>query len=234
MGGAGAGHPDLPAAEKRVHEARRVVAKLEHERTASSKRSNRLFVEREGIAFDAHIGDKAAAKRLAEIHAEIAREESEAISLAAALAEARRRFSEAEEALARVRLCGRALAARQHLGALRAAGADADAALKGFVAHLARVHEIGDEIRRINLSSGAYTSPVPSRDLMRVNTNRALQTELGRVKLAAEVVAPSDRHDLSDLIDSWCDRIDGHLDILLGEPAPAEAETHHVTEEIVA
>jgi hypothetical protein len=101
-------HPELQkaetavsSAEAAVSKAQSVVVDLEKKREAAVKRGNQLADERANVALAAHTGDEKAAKRLQEIHQQIAVHGSELASLDAAIRAAGEKVTAAQAVLVR-------------------------------------------------------------------------------------------------------------------------------------
>jgi hypothetical protein len=129
-----------------------------------------LFAEREAISFDAVVErQKSAIKRLEEINSELAALRDSNATLNAALREARRRETAAAAEKSAEAARDRAAEAEPIGKRLAERGATIDAAIKTCIENIQGMREDLEVLARLGM-------PVPSRDLVRVNLNRAWDT----------------------------------------------------------
>jgi hypothetical protein len=191
-------------------EARRVLADLEAQRRAAEARQVDLAAERQRIAFDASTGGAAARKTLDALTKEAIGAGLEIDNLDHALVEARRRVGQADEEARLAALRARARQARDQLAELRQQGDAAGAALAAFGAAFAGFLGIADDVRKLGMGG-------PGRELVLVNVRRVIQSELLQFHLQTEVIAPSERRTLGDLVTTWANQIEARIADALGD-----------------
>jgi hypothetical protein len=190
--------------------ARQTLASLEQRLRDAAARRDGFAGQREALAFDAHSGlDAGARKRLDGLNQQALTIAVEIENFQSAIAEARRRILAADEAARLAVLRGKAHAAREKLVELRQLGETAGEALHGFVASLEAFYAVADDIRRLEIGG-------VSRDLIRVNAVRCVQSELMKVRLNSDVVPPSERRDFGSLVDHWAAMIEARIADVLG------------------
>jgi hypothetical protein len=206
----------LAAALAVVETAHGTLAELQQRRGDAVARQAEIAAEREGLAFDAAVGDKAARKSLNELNQRSLQLGLDIENLDAAIVEARRRIGVAEAAAHLEKMHERARAVRLLLEDQRKSGDKAEQALEIFVTELGQVYSANEEMRRL------VGGIAPGRDLIRVHATRAIQSALYRVQLNTDVVPPNERHSLDYYITRWAEQIEARLTRMLGEAGEAE------------
>jgi DNA repair exonuclease SbcCD ATPase subunit len=194
-----------------LRKEREQLASLQRKRAGAQQRADDLAAERARISFAAHSGDKAARKRLSEIHSEISAHESELASIDSALAEAARRNTVAAE---EERLDARradADDARQILAEMETVGFGVDESLAAFVERYQKFQELFDALHRLGFA--------PRSEICRVSLRRVVSTRLGGIGLA-ELLPPGQRVALSALLQGWTREANAKM-VTIGEPAEA-------------
>jgi hypothetical protein len=156
-----------------------------------------LAGERDELAFEAVVaGNAKAAKRVAEIAAELVHLQNEVATLNAALAEAGRRAASASaaEAVEAERL--RAEQAQPIAERLADRGKKMDAAAKVICEERAGIEADSAELARLGV-------PVASADLRRVNLRRWFDAAFISFDAQSRPVPPLDRHSADSLTKNW-------------------------------
>lgn len=194
---------------------RRCLAELEKKLLSAVGHKEHCAEQRQVVAFEALTGDAAAKRTLDKLTADAARIDLEIQNIDAAIATAKRRVVEAEEAAERARVIAAAGRARELIPAMREAGREAQRHLEEFVAALARFYDIAGDVHRVGFGA-------PAPDLVRVNITRSLQTILYPYRLNTEPVqGPRDRRSVDELIDGWATNIEGQIARVIGPEAEA-------------
>jgi hypothetical protein len=195
---------DAPAA------ARATLQDLTAQRAAAAARQLELADEREALAFDAAVGDAAARKTLDVLTRDAATAILTIENLDAAIAEARRRVQSADTAARHAKLRRDATVARERLADLATVGHDLSATLAKFADTFEKFLSTADEIRRLGMGG-------PSRDLVRANASRAIDSALWRLRLSSRPVAPSQRTELATLVAGWAAAVESRIAQVLGD-----------------
>jgi hypothetical protein len=199
-----------PEAADHLRSARVAHAEFVTKRGAHEERLTDLAKERAALAFDAHRGDPKARKRLDALHLEIARADSEAKSIDAAIEEADRRCRDAEDGVARAEQAEKARQVLELLPQLREHGRVLDEAARTVLESYAEFQRTARTIRSLTDPGRdvvglplSHERAVPSEGLMRVTCRRSLIAHLTGTDLEFERLAPGDRHDFATVVDGW-------------------------------
>jgi hypothetical protein len=133
-------------------------------------------------------------------------------NLDAAIAEARRRVTLAEEGAQREAMRAKAQEVLGLIDRFRASGPELDALVRTLAATYAAFEQDAEAMRRL----GALA---PNAELIRANSRRALLTLLIGTPLRLQMLAPGERRDFTGLADGWADGIAAWADhVLAAEP----------------
>jgi hypothetical protein len=198
-----------------VNKAQKVVADLEAKLSAISVRSVELTTDRRRVAFAANTGDKAAAKKLAELTSAAAVIGLEADNLKAAIDEGRQRLVEANRQADLAQRKADALHVKEVAGRISAHGPAITAALDtlrdSFIAltdDLMAVRELGCEL-------------APAR-LVELSFAEAISSALRPAGLTLlDLAPPLRRHSAEALTTGYADRAAAWSASVLGEKEAA-------------
>jgi hypothetical protein len=157
-----------------------------------------LIAERDELSFAALVErDKKSAARIAEINSKLEGMHSEAATLKAALAEARRREQVAEAAEAADTERMRLEKAMPIVDRLEARGEVMDRAIAAYVENFKAIQDDLTELTRLGV-------PVPGRELIAVNANRAHDSALTPLgDKFVRPVPPTMRRTFTFLLKNW-------------------------------
>jgi hypothetical protein len=173
---------------KEVLAARRTIADLEGKRAALETRRNALAETRSQVAFAAHTGDGEARKRLDGVNLETATLASEAEALDAAIEEARRRLTAAENATARAAETATAQAAERSADEIERLAGEIDASARQFRDAIMALLEHAHGLSRTGWPGA------PNHRVAQLAAGRALTAALGGIPgLEMPMLAPSQR-----------------------------------------
>jgi hypothetical protein len=203
----------VAAAEAAVAQAQSVVADLEAKRADAIRRGVDLADERSNIAFQAHTtNDAAAAKRLQEIHQQIAVHGSELASLDAAIRAASAKVEAAQAALAvevqkvdalRLRTASRAFTA--HMRKL-------DKALDDLVNTLYDAEPIRQQLGALGVGpSHEQFVVLGERPMLNALADTVFEGRIGRI------LAPNERTSFTALAEAWTRSHEAAVASILGE-----------------
>jgi hypothetical protein len=174
-----------------------MIAGLRNEIASIEARQLELTAERDELAYAAHVeGNAKASKRRSEINGEIGRLVNEVLPmLHAAFKEATRRENAASVAREQEGERTRAEKALPDAELLAELGSKADAAARDYCRYLGEIDAV---ISRL----AALGAPTPSRDLVRVNKDRAHLTATASLN-HARPIAPIERSTYDTLTRGW-------------------------------
>jgi hypothetical protein len=193
-----------------VRQATQQLISLRNKATAAQERKAHLEAERSELAYSAHgAGDRAAKKRLAEIHLEISQHDSELASILAAIEEGERRLVSANNAVAIEARRGEAHRALELATAMREAGNLAAEALAAFLGRYEKFRSMSDDLTLLSVGH-------PSGGVVRVAMARTVANALSQVALG-QILPPSERHTVEDLADRRARQVELRARQILGE-----------------
>jgi hypothetical protein len=193
--------PTVPEAEQAVRAEKEVLASLISKRADHSKRLAALSKERAELSYDAHRGDARARKKLDAIHLEVARTDSEFLSLDSAISTSQEKVRSAETAQRAAVDAGNTAKALILVDGLRAQGAHLDEAL-------AATRAAYDELKRriIDLRS-LGTNPVSENNMMHA-LRIAMEAALYGTDMELPLHPPGQRHSFAQLADRWARNVE--------------------------
>ena len=205
-----------------VEKARAVQSGLEGKRVAALKSLAEVDDVRATLAFDAHVSGGEPAKRLKALDAERVRIAADIESLNSALSEAGRRIATAQEAARREDERRRKKEALPLVKRQKELG-------RSIAAGLLAARECLREFKQNMSELALLGAPVAGGALVEVNLTRALDSALAGLHPKARPVAPTDRHEFSELADSWMISVEGwarndERAAPTSAPAPVKAE----------
>jgi hypothetical protein len=152
-----------------VESAERTLSELQAKREQLVADGHKLVEERGKIAFQAHVGDKAARRRLDEVNRSVATHESELASLEAAIAEAARRVQQAKRDEVSAADRAKAQAAHKLVGELSDAAVYLDKHLEAAAKALIAIERGVTELHDLGFTS-------PSHTQLRLGVAQTIQT----------------------------------------------------------
>jgi hypothetical protein len=196
-----------PGKKNAVETAQLALRDLQDRHQAAGRHVADLAAIRERVAYTATTGDKAARRELDKATQDAMAARLELEDLDAAIEEARRRIAGAVAQQEHEIRCAAARRALELTDELRAAGTLSGEALVAFVARYQKVQQIAADLNRLGIGS-------PRADVVRVNAERAIATSLGPLGLAP-LLQPSQRCDLSAVIEGYCQRAESQARAIL-------------------
>jgi hypothetical protein len=194
--------PDpITEAEQAVRAEKEVLASLISKRADHSKRLAALSKERAEFSYDAHRGDPKARKKLDAIHLEVARTDSEFLSLDSAISTSQEKVRSAEAVLRAAVDADNTQRALLLTDGLRAQGAHLDETLAVMI------EAYGELKRRIGELRSLGTSPVSEKIMVR-SLAIALECALTGTDLSVDLHGPLERHSFHDLVDKWAGNVE--------------------------
>jgi hypothetical protein len=208
-------------ADLTVKKAHAILAELMTASAALTARDLAVKDERKKLAYAAHgTKDPRSQKRLSELHREHAELDSEQLSFADAIDEARRVLAAAEEAARLERERRRAREAIAMTEKMREHCVNCDRALKAFLEAYSGLDQVA--------ASLAAIASAPTRDQVQSWARRSLATLFGNTRhrevFGLGLVPPQLRVDFTQGGERWSERIVAWAEARLTTPAPTLAK----------
>jgi hypothetical protein len=219
-------HPELQKAERlvasaeaAVGKAQSVVGDLQAKHAAAVKYGAELADERAGVALSAHTGDQQAAKRLMEIHQQIAIHASELASLDAAVRVAGDRVAAAQSARAVELQKLDAIKLRAVSAAFRAQCQKIDKVLDALVNALFDAEPIRQQLNALDAGpSFQQWTILGERPILLALADTDFEGRIGRV------LAPNERMTFAALAESWSHQHEVIIARILGDQQTSSTE----------
>jgi hypothetical protein len=202
-----------------IEHARKIVAELESKLATASDRATALATDRRRLAYAAGVGDKPAAKKLAELTGESAVVGIEVENAHIALDEARHRLASAEHAaaIAEQKAAAERLRAevRETAARVETRGPAISTALAAFCAEYASLESDLTALRQLGVEIAPARSVGLSFEAVLSHSVRSVGLHVG------DLVEPGRRHSPEFLTDSYASRARTWGDAALNEKAAA-------------